>query len=506
MRRYALLFSILLPYSFFFCSATNISQRKAWEIVKTHILFGDTTKVNVFISNNTYDPNSSISVYVRNEKSPEFSSWFLFIDDSPQDSWNHPCRYVFVNAENGDYIIRNYTRPPMLDNMTTLVRQTDGSTIKSHRGMKNRTISSYAQNSATNDYAVIISGGINLENNKPRYWNDCSAMYSTLVNVYGYQKNHIYVIMADGTNPANDMMIGETEVSQQLDLDGDGTNDIQYAATKQNIGSVFNLLHNQISNSDNLLVFVTDHGGYDEVGCYSYMYLWGSEVMTSAEFATEVNKVNAANINICLGQCYSGGFISDLQASGRVITTACRYDEVSWGNVNYDTFLYQWISALAGESIDYGAPVNADVDSDGIISMKEAFDYASEHDQCAPQNNSINVEHPQYSSSPFILGRTLSLHNSFRGSYYNGISNHDINTSYPLYTNNGGYVEIWSPNIKDATVTYQGTSPASWLCNTITGYLKIVFPSTGGTIVVKIQRNGVEYDLIVVATISPYML
>jgi hypothetical protein len=57
-----------------------------------------------------------------------------------------------------------------------------------------------------------------------------------LVNVYNYDKSHIYVLIADGTNPAIDRKrLNGTYDSSPLDLDGDGTNDIQYAATKANI-------------------------------------------------------------------------------------------------------------------------------------------------------------------------------------------------------------------------------------------------------------------------------
>lgn len=486
-------------------SSINISRNKAWEIVKTQILLGDTSKVNVYISKNIYEANTTIKAYIKDEKSPDFPSWFFLIDDHPKDSWDHPCRYVFVNTENGKFVIRNNTRPPLFDNMTILVRQTDAiSKIITKERIANRT-SGYAQNSAANDYAVIISGGINITNNKPRYWNNCSELYSTLINFYGYKRSHIYVIMADGTNPANDMMIGDTGVSQNLDLDGDGTNDIQYAATKQNITNVFNSLHNIISSSDNLFVFVTDHGGYDVSSGESYMYLWGTEEMSSSEFATEINKINAANINICLTQCHSGGFISNLQANNRVITTSCRYDEQAWGDDFYGTFVYPWIWALAGEIV-YGATVNADTDNDGIITIQEAFNYASDYDICGPLSNNVNIEHPQYSSTPSILGRTLSLHNSFKGTYYNGTSTHDIIMPYPLYTGYGGYVEIHSPNIKDATVTYQGTTPTYWSCNTTTGYLRVRLPSTGGSVIVRIQRNGVDYYLPILATTNPYIL
>ena len=58
----------------------------------------------------------------------------------------------------------------------------------------------------SNDYAVIISGGYSKQKNYERYYNDCAAIYSALRYVYHYQRDHILVIMSDGTNPAKDRL------------------------------------------------------------------------------------------------------------------------------------------------------------------------------------------------------------------------------------------------------------------------------------------------------------
>jgi hypothetical protein len=64
---------------------------------------------------------------------------------------------------------------------------------------------------------------------------------------------------------------------------------------------------------------------------------------------------------ITMEQCYSGGFIDDLISDNRVISTACRFDEVSWSGVDpsYDEYVYHWTSAVRGSN-PYGVPVDAD--------------------------------------------------------------------------------------------------------------------------------------------------
>ncbi|MBR1462352.1 MAG: T9SS type A sorting domain-containing protein [Prevotella sp.] len=237
--------------------------------------------------------------------------------------------------------------------------------------------------------------------NKERYWNDCSEIYKTLIDIYNYPKNHIYVIMSDGTSPNIDRsLLNGNHDSSPLDLDGDGENDIQYAATKAIIMNVFTSLGSTLNSDDALFVYVTDHGGLENG--HSYLYLWDDEIMYDNEFATELNKVNAGIVITCMAQCHSGGFIDHLEASKRVIATACKKNEVSFPTTDevYDEFAYHWTSAVRGITPD-GVSVNADTNNDGIVSMHEAFNYATSHD--------TKSEHPQYSSTPSAWGDFVSL-------------------------------------------------------------------------------------------------
>ncbi|MBQ9230202.1 MAG: T9SS type A sorting domain-containing protein [Prevotella sp.] len=498
-KSYILFISIIWSVVLFAQNPVQISQGKAWEIVKEKVLQGDTTEVHVYVSNAVCKAESQIKTVYEDVNTPDFDSWFFFIDDVPFGDWEHPCRYVFVNSVDGTYIVQNHRRPPLLDTMTNLVwkKAVDDNRSISKITSGQKSVTSKTSNTATYDYAVIINGGMNKDQNEERYWHHCSDIYKTLINQYGYIKNHIYVIMSDGTNPAVDMKTTEgTYASSNLDLDEDGVADIQYAATKSNISNVFNLLQQRMVSTDNLFVYVTDHGGEFDNGSGSFIYLWGEETMTPSELNTQLNKVNAAKINVCLMQCRSGGFIPTLQASNRVITTSCASHEDAHGDSSYSNFAFHWVSAVAGVNPN-GYTANADSNNDGIVSMNEAFNYAYALDHI--------LETPQYSSTPTSLGNSLSLYNeTFRGTYYNGTSTKNIVLSVPLYTNYGGFVEINTPNLIGATVTRDGsTNPYIWTYNTSTGYLKASFPpSTGGTIVVHITRNGKTYNLPIIATLN----
>jgi hypothetical protein len=239
--------------------------------------------------------------------------------------------------------------------------------------------------------------------------------------------------MADGTNPAIDRArLNGTYDSSPLDLDGDGIADIQYAATKANITTVFDDLSNILTDNDNLFIYTTDHGGRHS-GQNAFLYLWGNTI-EDYEFAAEVDKINAKTINIVMEQCNSGGFIDDLTGNNRVIATACLASEYSYAMspyYDYDEFVFHWTSAVAGQTPS-GTIVDADTNNDGFVTASEAFIYANSHD--------TQDETPQYNSQPSNLGTLLALNG-----HIPIISGADtICTTLTTYTLSSGTASSWS--------------------------------------------------------------
>ena len=194
---------------------------------------------------------------------------------------------------------------------------------------------------ANNNYAVIISGGGNRHYNHIRYWNDCSYIYRILTEKYNYNPANIYVLMADGTDPAID---NDSGTSFPIDLNEDGIADIDYAATISNISDVFKQLSSILKTDDNLFIYTIDHGGLfnDE----SYLVLWNNQILFASEFAEMVKQINTKSTNIVMGQCHSGGFIDFLNTcSNTCVSTACTKEERSYAmsNLQYDEYLYYWM-------------------------------------------------------------------------------------------------------------------------------------------------------------------
>lgn len=112
-------------------------------------------------------------------------------------------------------------------------------------------------------YAVLLSGGMNSTYNYPRYWNDLKFIYKALKEKYGYTDSGIIVLYANGTHLPNG------------DLDGNGTNDVDYAATKANLTKVLNDVAGLIASDGTFFFYSTNHGGDDSGAYKSNLTLWG---------------------------------------------------------------------------------------------------------------------------------------------------------------------------------------------------------------------------------------
>ncbi len=223
-------------------------------------------------------------------------------------------------------------------------------------------------------YAILLSGGVDAANNHPRYLNDLTEIYWTLRNVYGYSPSNIYVLYANGT----------------------GTPWVTHAATKANVLSVFSMLQGAMTSSDEMFMYVTNHGGQIVAGTnQARIWLWNYEFIADWEIANRVNSLpSGAEKYFVFEQCYSGGLVDNLAGANRHIATAANWNEVSFasdgvndqgnGALTFDEFVLHWTAAVTG-TYPNGWPLlsNADTNFDGNVSLDEAFFYARTWDSAA---------------------------------------------------------------------------------------------------------------------------
>ena len=328
--------------------------------------------------------------------------WVFFLDDEPYANWGHKCRYIFVSQSSGTITVKSSkTYPKDIDSWaqrkSTLKKRNSTSTNGANAtgnlfGSNDLIRTDLFVNFASKEiqgpgkkYAVIISGGGSQSYNHPRYWNDCSLMYQILTRLYKYSPSNIYTYIADGTSTGLDI---HGTISSPVDLDGNGTTDINGAALYNPINTCFSNLRNIMNDEDELFIFTTDHGSEN-----GDLVLWNNTYLSPANFASMLTGIKGS-ISIMMEQCFSGAFIKNLSDNGLKVSiaTAARKDESSWayGTLDYllNEFSFHWSCAMAGYNVATNQTVNADTNNDGMVSMEEAFIYAESHDNAG--------EYPQY--------------------------------------------------------------------------------------------------------------
>jgi hypothetical protein len=330
------------------------------------------------------------------------AGYVVYIDDYPTANLFHAVRYAFVANDGTVTDVVDATFPPLNEADYQLVATEIGDLLRS---VPNRVAQPAVKSAPPLDdgsrWAVLFNGGVSRSNNHPRYWNDLSNIYVTLTTVYGYADDHIIVLCSDGLDPAIDQ---SNSTNSDPDLDGDGDDDIMYPCDLASIDLVFGQLAATLTRDDELFVFSTDHGSSNG-GWNTSFNMWGSGELTDAHFAELLADINAGDIVNTFEPCFSGGFIDNVVVppGPRVASSACRHDEYSWAmppDYVYDTYVFYWTAAVKGEDA-YGVPVDADVNHDGIVSMREAFNFAEAHD--------YSDEEPQYDDVPAGIGAGISL-------------------------------------------------------------------------------------------------
>jgi hypothetical protein len=239
---------------------------------------------------------------------------------------------------------------------------------------------------------LIVSGGQTTNANADRYWRDCAFLYDTLVHKYGYSKENVVVLIADGTNPAVDHLnfnyvpADSYWASTPLDFDDDGACDVDGDATAASVSNAFRDLQSQLTAQDRLLVFLTDTGGPTEGGGEwdAELCLWNNERFRDRDLKALTEQLPCPVV-FAMEQCYSGGFADDLNQTDRIFASAAAHDGVSHAEPYpyfYDQWCLDWIAALRGFFPSNHVPwvdgdaCNADYNGDGYVSFHEAAVFA----------------------------------------------------------------------------------------------------------------------------------
>ncbi|MBD5307386.1 MAG: hypothetical protein HDS14_07170 [Bacteroides sp.] len=396
------------------------------------------------------------------------STWLVFEDLCPNADWGHPAieYYLPKTLTTAPNKIKSaeVTMPPVIP----LWKLEGAKRIPPRPVYDNfRDVIVPKKNiaPANHQYALLISGGCNVDMNHIRYWNNLSYAYRVLRNQFNVPKSNIYVACSNGCTDEPDMY---GDVRSPIDLDNDRYPDIGYAATLEEIRNIFSELANTLTENDHLFIYVTDHGDKATDGRGSSICLWGNDYpkLYANEFASLLKKIKCASKNILMAQCFSGGFVDFLKDQDNVvIATASSKDQVNNMLPDCSSFLEEWINALWKTSED------ADTDGDGNINMNEAFVYARDNQFYR------NIQTPQFYSSHANLAKTLSF------SYLPAPVNLCIRDDYNDYGGYNSVLQTWSsPDIALSSSSYPNMADTELSWNSITkapNYVKVRIHNKG---------------------------
>ncbi len=427
-------------------NGTGYTKQQADSLMLRSILASDLESSDVYSLDTLINSDDTIWHFDGSFiKSPYNTAWAYFVDDCPFANWVHPCRYIFVNATNGNYqLIYSELPPEHLDFTPLSLFPRPVPASYDYGAIETPMVKTVQDNPHL--FAVLICGSESAS--ECRFKNDVSAVYSTLTNVYGCPKNNIYVLYNTGSS-----LFGN-------DFDGDGGNDIHNNANKETITQVFNELSGksndypeipELDEDDQLFIFVDDHGGRSNGISY---FSTPTGVYKDTTMARDLEQVKCAQMIVLMQPCKSGGFpvrLTDyvnynVQCKNRSVHSAAN-DEWSWSeniltNNKFCEFTYYWVAAARGyypacdpiswqnthpwnnsymvgtnPFIPWNPDIfpsynhqnhpdfNPDTNNDGYIQMEEAFNYADALDRYSPNgfyhsfyyNNTLVTENPQQS-------------------------------------------------------------------------------------------------------------
>jgi hypothetical protein len=304
----------------------------------------------------------------------------VFADDEPRANFSHPCRYLFYDANSGDFYreapaqFPPYVRakPETLQPFHEPVQFIEHPTLFTVRFPLRCPILL----PEGDRYAILFAGMSN-----KRHLNDLEFLYRTLVDLYAFDPTHIYALSYDGTL--------NTQDGVQTTWPGDGTAyriQITGEGTRAAFEAAIDDLKGRLQREDMLLIHTNNHGGYDGTpGTADLCTYPNMDGYYASDFASKLGELpRCRELIVMMEQCHAGGFNAPILAQSPADATSVAsaalepYSSYVSADGNWDPFARDWIAAQAGHDPFGGAlAFNPDADTDGKIEAEEAFDYAN---------------------------------------------------------------------------------------------------------------------------------
>lgn len=399
---------------------------------------------------------------------PTKTYWVAVVDRMPGVLGFHPVQHVFLDQRlsilemrEANYYPRFYAEGIRQDWVTLLeFRARPGRVPEDRKPIPAGTGAASKGSFTYNEfYAVIIEGDVPSGSSYSEFWSDPVQMFRLLLE-YGYKADHIHVLYGEGHDEDS---FACTYYREKM---------VDFAAYQQDVRNLFTWMKDgnaaqgidKVTDQDFIFLFTFDHGSGNSTGCDASLCLMDG-CMADTEFANYFNKIAFKHRGVMMQQCYSGGFIDNLQNDRTAISTAANCNESAYEadqqdscdgtSVKYGEWNYWWISAMRRHKPWPGEqPVDADTNHDGKVSFKEAHNYAVANDD--------QSEHPMWSDLGNI-GDQLSLETTYNGAHLI----HDSHRILDSAGNGDGVADAGETVVMPVTLADNGTADATGISGTL---------------------------------------
>ena len=366
--------------------------------------------------------------------------WLIFVDEAPQKNWKHPCSYFYVPKQSDSVAFHRVmaNKPPKISlkpySWVLRAIQTENPISVPPKSVEpfDPAVDSCDSRFTNDCVALVVATGDLPWTNYARFMRDANYFCKVLNEKYNFCPFNLFLLHGsrhfggDALDTHTNTFVTEQSLfdyeSYGLEtspFSDDPYNNYRFYATYENVKRMFqDIIQNRLAEDKHFVFFYSGHG--DNEGGFS-LSLPGDTLrpteddqdgfqtvpLYASELKNLLDSVSCRMMTVILGQCYAGGFIDSLAAPNRVILAACQPDEVSYGD-NYDVFLHNLTNAF-NECDSLGA-VNSDIDGNGRVTMKEAFEYAQSCEVVTDYGHgNIYEEHPMYSSLREAVGEDLAM-------------------------------------------------------------------------------------------------
>ncbi len=337
----------------------QFTRQQAIDLILNDVLSDDMDNIDVYASFNSFSDDAAL-IDNDNATNPYAGSWVFYVNDSPFAAWYHQCRYIFVNASNGDYSTVGKEIYPKF--LLTDYEEISSAVRPDLIAMDGTPFVPDPQKVESNyNYALIICAMDNMRN-----ISNVSLIFNVLIQNYNYKKENIIVLYNyDGHNYSNrwyDDLDGPLEPS--YDIDGE--------ATWENIQTTITNLSTDLEHSDQLAIFFTGvpvqiAGATVNMGFPVDANI--IELYPAYDLSQAIDNINCGQmiLNFDVNSASevsslfeatgsSGDICKNRYLTGSTSTYENNYAEMYFSGGNYSEQLFYWASAARGFLPDVNAP------------------------------------------------------------------------------------------------------------------------------------------------------